>query len=170
MRQEEREAAWAKYTPEQRLMLERSLSALGEVLFEAGDKTIGAMQPPHSRKCPYCAEEVQRLAMVCVHCGRTIVPTEWKKACERWRVMPRRQRLKAWPRLTDEQRHTFEDAWKALSYDIVEGEEPTICKHCGTVGMATWVKPGSAFIEAVLWVLFLFCLLGLLYSPDRCNS
>jgi len=69
------------------------------------------------RKCPYCAEEVKPAAVVCKHCGRGIVPPEWKALCDRWREMSQDERDTASAKFTPQQQLMFQASWRELGYE-----------------------------------------------------
>jgi len=57
-----------------------------------------------TKKCPFCAEEIQEEAFVCQHCGQSLTSREWEDFLQRYDKMTEAQRKKSREKLTDEQR------------------------------------------------------------------
>jgi hypothetical protein len=67
-----------------------------------------------TKRCPYCAEEIQSDAVRCRFCGGVVVSEELRAAVERWSPLPITQQNIELDRMTDQQRSTFRAAWEAL--------------------------------------------------------
>jgi ribosomal protein S27AE len=100
------------------------------------------------RRCPYCAKEVTPAALVCQHCGRAIVPPEWKEGCDRWRGMAQSERDTVWKESTPEQRLMLKASLSALGYDEPPKEEAmsagavrVVTLKCSSCGAALEIAP-----------------------------
>lgn len=51
------------------------------------------------KRCPSCAEEIQDAAILCRHCGRSMVPSHIATLAARWGSMREKERAKAWEQL-----------------------------------------------------------------------
>ena len=61
-----------------------------------------------TKKCPFCAEEIQAEAFVCQHCGQSLTSREWEDFLQRYEKMTEGQRRKARKKLTNEQKKMLE--------------------------------------------------------------
>ena len=117
-----------------------------------------------TKKCPYCAEEIQAEAKKCKHCvewledkdGKKAASTEaeqWREWVERYAALPEAQQLGQWRQLGLDKRAALERVWKGLGY---EGRaEPiawsratfnekqavgsVLAQYCDQAGSTSWV-------------------------------
>ena len=109
-----------------------------------------------SKRCPYCAEEIQADAVRCRFCGAVVISENLRTAVERWAKLPRKQQQAELERMNNERRSTFRAAYEALGYEKSPATQPPpVVIQKGRSG-CTWIFIIAFGIIAAIVVMSLF--------------